>query len=103
MPSNFPTDVPIYNGARLTQQAQIISNGKTTWTMGWETLDAVDPVGKWYQTALDQGDWTLTLNASSATGYVLQFTRKSDSNAGGSMGVDTENGYTKVSLIFANG
>jgi hypothetical protein len=101
MPSRFPPDVPIYRGARLTTQAQIVSDGKTTWTMGWETLDGVDSVGKWYQNALDQGDWTLSLNAVTDSSYVLQFNRKSNASEGGQMSVGPDNGRSLISLIYS--
>jgi len=42
MPNGFPSDFPVYTGARLTAAKQVLANGQTTWGVVWETLDGVD-------------------------------------------------------------
>lgn len=103
MPSNFPHDFPIYRGARLTQQGQYSSGGKSTWAMTWETLDALEPVGKWYETQFNQGDWTVTFSGSSSNNYSMTFNRKSNNNDGGLLGVSDGSGYTKIDVVFGIG
>ena len=39
MPNGFPSDFPIYPGARLTHASQVTANAHTSWGMEWETLD----------------------------------------------------------------
>lgn len=103
MPSGFPSDFPIYKGARLTQQGQYSSGGKSTWAMSWETLDALEPVGKWYEAQFNQGPWTVTFSGSSSTSYSVTFTRKSNNNDGGLLGVSDGSGYTKIDVVFGIG
>ena len=103
MPAGFPSDVPIYPGARLTSAGSFNSNGTTTWGMEWETLDSVDKVQTFYTGKLAQGDWTLSFSGSSNGNFSAIFNRKSSSNVGGILGVDGSSGITKISLALTNG
>ncbi|HEV2035821.1 MAG TPA: hypothetical protein VGU71_16785 [Candidatus Dormibacteraeota bacterium] len=103
MPSGFPFDVPIYPGARLVFAGNSISNGTTTWSMTWQTVDSVDKVQAFYTAKLAQGDWTISFSGSSNGSYSAIFNRKSNSNVGGIMGVGTNVGITEMSLVLTNG
>jgi hypothetical protein len=103
MPSGFPSDVPIYPGARLTSAGSFTSNGTTTWGMEWETLDSVDKVQAFYTAKLALGDWTLSFSGSTNGAFSAIFNRKSSSNVGGILGVDGSTGITKISLALTNG
>jgi len=52
MPNGFPSDFPVYTGARLTAAKQVLANGQTTWGVVWETLDGVDQVQSFYVSLL---------------------------------------------------
>jgi hypothetical protein len=97
-PAGFPTDVPIYPGARLTAGAAFAANGQTTWGMEWETLDTVDKVQAFYQSKLSQGDWTVQFTGSANGQFSATFGRKSNSKFAGILGADGSSGVTKISM-----
>lgn len=103
MPSGFPSDLPIYPGARLTAAGSFNSNGTTTWSMAWETVDSVDKVQAFYTAHLAQGDWTLSFSGSSNGAFSAIFNRKSSSNVGGILGVGATTGFTTITLALTNG
>jgi hypothetical protein len=102
MPDGFPTDVPIYPGARLTAAAKFTSSGQTTWGMNWETLDSVDKVQAFYSTKLSQGDWSIQFKGSSNASFTATFSRKSNPKSSGILGADGSSGVTKISLSLVN-
>lgn len=103
MPSGFPSDVPIYPGARLVSASTFASNGTSTWSMTWQTVDSVDKVQAFYTAKLAQGDWTLSFSGSSNGSFSALFNRKSNSNVGGIMGVGTNVGITEITVELTNG
>ena len=102
MPSGFPSDVPIYAGARLTAAATFAANGQTTWGMEWETLDSVDKVQAFYSAKLSQGDWNLGFSGTANGSFSAIFNRKSNSKFAGILGADGSSGVTKISLSLAS-
>jgi hypothetical protein len=102
MPVGFPSDVPIYPGARLTAAAAFGSNGQATWGMEWETLDGVDRVHTYFADKLSQGDWTIQFSGASGQSFAAVFTRKSNSKSTGLLGADGSSGVTKISLSLVN-
>src|SRR5712692_5546972 len=101
MPAAFPSDVPIYPGARLTSQANFTSGGQSTWGMEWETFDAVEKVTAFYTARLNQGDWNLTFSGGTSGAFTAIFTRRSNPKVNGILGVDGSSGVTKVSLALS--
>jgi hypothetical protein len=77
VPSEFPSDFPVYPGARPTFVGGDSSFGFTIFTINWETTDSIDQGYAWYQTALGQGDWTITSKTAGANGDSISFARKS--------------------------
>jgi hypothetical protein len=100
MPSGFPSDFPIYPGARLTQASQLTNNGQTTWGMQWETLDGVDAVQGFYVKRLNSGDWTITYNGASGGNFSAILSRKSNQKDAGILAVELESDLTKITLAF---
>ncbi len=103
MPAGFPSNFPIYPGARLTQAGNFTSNGKTTWALEWETLDTVDKVQAFYADKLNKDPWTISFSGSSNGQYSAVFAPKKNSNAGGILGVSSTFGVTKISLALVPG
>jgi len=101
MPANFPADVPIYPGARLTAAATFSANGQTTWGMEWETLDGIDKVRAFYSSKLSQGDWNIQFSGSANGSFSAIFNRKSSTSFAGILGADASSGVTKISLSLA--
>jgi len=100
MPRGFPSDFPIYPGARLTQASEVTNNGQSTWGMQWETLDGVDAVQGFYVKRLNSGDWTITYNGSSSGNFSAIFSRKSNQKDAGILAVELESDVTRITLAF---
>lgn len=106
MPPNFPGDVPVYTGARLTAAASFNGqNGEVTWGMEWETLDDGTKVIQFYTTKLNQGDWTTSRSSPSPSpggAFSTGFSRKSNPRFAGTVGVDAGGGVTKISMSLVS-
>ena len=100
MPGGFPSDFPIYPGARLTQASQLTNNGQSTWGMQWETLDGVDAVQRFYVKRLNSGDWNITYNGSSSGNFSAIFNRRSNQKDAGILAVELESDVTRITLAF---
>jgi len=98
-PSGFPSDLPVYGGARLTAGASPSAAGSTTYAMVWETTDSESQVQAYYASQLGQGNWTLIFGSGANGAYVAEFTRKGG-KATGTMAIvtDSSTGVTKISL-----
>jgi hypothetical protein len=103
MPNGFPSDLPVYPGARLTVANQATANGHPTWGMEWETLDNLAAVQGFYMSRLNEGDWTLSYNSSDFGGYSAIFTRKSNPKDAGLLTVEVESTVTHIRLQFGTG
>jgi hypothetical protein len=98
MPPDFPRDVPVYPGARLTAAAGFPSSATTAWGMEWETLDSVAKVQAFYQQKMNQGDWKMAVSGSTKTAFAATFSRKSDSRVGGTLAANYNGGVTRIDL-----
>lgn len=102
MPPNFPADVPIYPGARLTAGASFASTGQVSWGMEWETMDSLNKVAAYYTRQFQQGDWTFKVDSSTATDFSTTVTRKSNSHFTGTLAADSTSGVTKILLSLVS-
>jgi len=93
MPSGFPSDVPIYPGARLVGAVKA-----TPWIMQWETVDDPAKVQAFYSAKLNQGDWEIRSSHSTTDAWDASFTRKSDTTVSGSVVLSGKTGITKIIL-----
>jgi hypothetical protein len=100
MPNGFPSDFPVYPGARLTAAKQVLANGQTTWGVVWETLDGVDRVQIFYTRKLNEGDWTLTYNGSTGGTFSAIVSRKSNQKDAGILTVESESNVTHIALAL---
>jgi hypothetical protein len=102
LPSSFPTDFPVYSGARPTEQVVLSSGGNTSWEVTWETLDSLDQVQSFYTAQLKQGDWTVSFEGTTNGQYSATFTRKSNTNYGGLMSADntSKQGVVTISVVL---
>lgn len=98
MPAGFPSDVPIYPGARLTAAASFSGQGEVTWGMEWESLDDPPKVAQFYAAKLDQGDWMINSTTRPNGNFTVTFSRKSNSHFTGTLGIDGTSGVAKVSM-----
>lgn len=98
-PAGFPTDVPVYPGARLTAGAAFTSNGQVAWGMEWETLDPPAKVRAFYEGQFAKGDWVLSKpDASNPGQYTATIGRKSNSHATGTLAIIDDAGITMIAL-----
>jgi len=102
MPSDFPPDVPIYKGARLTAGASFTSTGQVAWGMEWQTLDSVAKVQAFYGKQLNQGDWTITFKENSSAAFTAAFSRKSNSHFAGTLAANSDAGVTKILMSLVS-
>lgn len=102
MPPDFPTDFPIYPGARLTAGAPFTSSGQVAWGMEWETLDSVAKVQTFYARQLSQGDWTVKFGSNSGDSFAATYARKSNSHSGGTLAANSTSGVTKILLTMVS-
>jgi hypothetical protein len=93
MPSGFPSDVPIYPGARLTGAVKA-----TIWIMQWETIDDSAKVQAFYSAKLNQGDWVIRNSQSTTGGWSASFSRKTDTTVSGTLALSGKTGITKIVL-----
>ena len=100
MPNGFPSDFPVYPGARVTAAKQVLANGQTTWGVVWETLDTVDQVRTFYTSKLAGGDWTLTYNGSASGNFSAIVSRKSNQKDAGIITVESESKVTHIALAL---
>ena len=97
-PAAFPPDVPVYTGARLTSGAAFTSPGQLAFGMEWQTLDSVDKVLAFYKTKFSQGDWQITIKASTTQPFSATYSRKSNPKVNGMLGADGSSGITRITL-----
>jgi hypothetical protein len=102
MPEDFPPDVPIYTGARLTSGASFKSTGQEAWGMEWETLDGVAKVQAFFAKQLNQGDWTITFKDSPSGTFTAVYSRKSNSKVSGTLAANADGGVTKILLSLVS-
>ncbi len=69
--------------------------------MEWQTLDGVDKVQAFYVNKFSQGDWQITVKASSNQAFSANYSRKSNSKVGGLLGADGSSGITRITLSLA--
>jgi hypothetical protein len=96
MPRDFPADVPIFTGARLTAGAAFSSSGEVAWGMEWETLAPLNNVQAFYAKQLNQGDWTITFSNNTAEAFSATFSHRSNGHFGGTLAADVNGGVTKI-------
>lgn len=100
MPNGFPSDFPVYPGARLTSAKQVLANGQTTWGVVWETLDGVEQVQNFYTRKFNEGDWALTYNGSTGGTFSAIVSRKSNQKDAGILTVESESNVTHIALAL---
>jgi hypothetical protein len=101
LPASFPSDLPVYPGARPVVVTSSTA-GSTTWEVKWQTLDSLDQVKGFYSTQLNLGDWIVSSEDNTQTTYTATFHRKSSSSYAGLLAVDTtsKQGVTTISVVL---
>ncbi|HSS60610.1 MAG TPA: hypothetical protein VLK30_04030 [Candidatus Limnocylindrales bacterium] len=99
VPPGFPSDVPVYDKARLTAAASFASSGQVTWGMEWQTMDSLSKIQAFYQKKLNEGDWTFKLSpASTPSVWTGTISRKSNPRIMGTFAVDGDVTVNRILL-----
>ena len=100
-PAGFPTDVPVYPGARLTAGASFTSTGQVAWGMEWETTDSASSVWSFYRKEFATGDWTLSVTSGENGLSVANVARRSSTSVKGVLAVYSDTAVTMVTLSLS--
>lgn len=77
LPSDFPSDFPIYKGAKVQGSATGTQQGVTGTVVTWETGDSLDKVKAFYEDAFTNGAWTSTSSGTMGDGAYWSVENKS--------------------------
>ncbi len=97
LPSEFPSDFPIYPGSKITGSFSTTGDkGSKGTSVVWETGDAASKVGEWYKTELPKAGWTVVTTYSQGDSTTLTFEK---GNYSGFIGVTKgSEGKTTISV-----
>ena len=100
LPADFPSDLPVYPGARpvLVTTSTV---GGTSWEVKWQTFDSLDRVKAFYSAQLNLGGWIVSSEDNTPASYTATFHRVNNSSYAGLLAVDTtsKQGVTTVSVV----
>jgi hypothetical protein len=102
LPSDFPSDFPIFEGANLTGTVAAEEEGKTGYVATWETDASTQEVTDFYKGALDKDPWKSAGVFSSSQGAVISFTRADNENFGGAVTISGD-GKTQIGVFVGEG
>jgi hypothetical protein len=102
LPSDFPNDFPIFNGANLTGTVAGEQEGKTGYVATWETDASTQEVTDFYKGALDKDPWKTAGVFTTSGGALISFTRADNENFGGAVTI-SGNGKTQVAVFVGEG
>lgn len=101
LPEDFPSDVPVYKGARITGSITGEQNGVKTFTITYLSNDEPSAVYDWYMSEVKAQGWKVLMSAAPDQGGLISAEKGSYLiNAG--IGSTSEDG-AKTSVVLAVG
>ena len=99
-PADFPSDFPIYSGAKYQGGASTTEQGVSGFYATWQTGDSADKVISFYDNAFNNGAWkkTATVNSGS-NGAFISAERNDDSSKVGFVTIASDGGNTNIGII----
>lgn len=100
-PSDFPSDFPIYDGAKYKGGVSTSEQGVSGFYATWQTGDSTDKVLTWYDDKFtNSSTWkkTATVNSGS-NGAFISVERKDDASKVGFVSVTSDSGKTDIGII----
>ncbi len=97
LPAGFPSDFPIYPGAKLTGSWTAKGEKGEGISLVWETTDDVLKVSDYYKTQLASLGWKVTTTFDSSSSSTFSFEKDSKS---GFMGITKSDSKTTISLTL---
>jgi len=104
LPEGFPKDVPTYENATLKVSNSMTTEGKTTYSVSYETSDDVDTVHAWYKDALPKNGWALegdVVNNANGQSMAILGGKKGEAALNVSVISGTDGSKTTISLTAA--
>jgi hypothetical protein len=97
LPDNFPSDFPIYPGAKLASSWTASSDDTDGLSLIWKTDDSVSKVGNYYESELKDAGWTLSFTAETEDSTTFAFEKD---DVSGFIGITVEESKTVISLTL---
>lgn len=97
LPEGFPTDFPVYPGARVVSSFTANTEGKDGMSVVWDTNDSVEAVSAFYKTNLVSNGWKVTATFEQTGSATTSFEKE---GWGGFMGITTAEGKTTISTTI---
>jgi len=102
LPSDFPDDFPIFNGAKLTGTVRGEQEGQAGFFATWETDASVGEVTDFYKEALNKDPWKTTGAFAAGEGSLISFTRADNEDFAGGVTI-SGNGKTQFVVFMGEG
>jgi hypothetical protein len=102
LPSDFPNDFPIFEGANLTGTVTGEQEGQSGYFATWETDASMQDVTDFYKQALDKDPWKSSGVFTSGQGTVITFARADNENFGGGVTISGD-GKTQIVAFLGEG
>jgi predicted enzyme related to lactoylglutathione lyase len=103
LPSDFPDDFPIYEGAKLTGTMTGEQEGQTGYFATWETDASTQEVTDFYKEALDKDPWKTSGVVTTGEGAMITFTRADNEDFGGLVTVSSSDDKTMFVVFVGEG
>jgi len=96
VPSGFPSQFPIYEGATVKNSSKVTSPQGTVFTVTWEVSDAADQVADFYKDKLPANGYTIT-NTVESGGQVSMVLENN-----GAVSIKSEGGKTQIAAFITS-
>ena len=97
LPDSFPSDFPVYPGAKLASSWVADGDNTDGLSLIWETEDAVSKVSNYYENELEKAGWTLSITSKTEDSATFSFEKD---DARGFIGVTIEESKVIISLTL---
>jgi len=97
LPEGFPSDFPVYSGAKVASSFTANTDGKDGMSVVWETNDSADDVSAFYKSNLVAKGWKVTASFEQDGALTSTFEKE---GWGGFMGVTSAEGKTTISATI---
>lgn len=101
VPDGFPSDFPIYGGAKVTSGYKGSQGGQEGFVVVWETGDDVQKVTDFYKEKLSSGSWTTSGEFTSNGSTSLTVTNPAAKLAG-ALSIGEADGKTSISVFLGD-
>ena len=101
LPSDMPDGVPEYPGSNLIGSTVSTGTGLRALGVLRETTDPLDKVYLYYESALDNAPWSITVSSSQGKTAALQFTNANDATLTGAVVIQPSGDGGHTTIFFS--